>query len=126
MISVAQKQNGYMDATRTVGLPRDVEYQLFARVTGKLNRGFQESASFPELVEALQENLSLWRTLALDVADEENDLPDQLRAQLFYLFEFTRAHTPKVMRGDADVSALVDINMAIMRGLRSTPAEDQT
>ena len=125
MMVVAHKQNGYLDATRSVGMPREVEYQLFARVTGKLNRGFRDDADFAELVEALHENLTLWRTLAVEVLDEGNDLPEQLRAQIFYLFEFACAHTPKVLRKEADVGALVDINMSIMRGLRQTSTAGQ-
>ena len=126
MTVAAHKQNGYLDATKTVGMPREVEYQLFARVTGKLNRGYRKDLDFTDLVEALHENLTLWRTLALEVIDDNNDLPDQLRAQIFYLFEFTRAHTPKVMRKEADVSALVDINMSIMRGLRQPSMAEQS
>jgi len=42
-----------------------------------------------------------------------------LRAQLVYLGEFTRAHTQKVLRGEADPAPLIDINSAIIRGLRA-------
>ena len=118
MTAAAQKQNGYLNATRTVGMPRDVEYQLFARVTGRLNQGMREGAEFRELVAALQENLTVWRTLALEVMDENNELPAQLRAQIFYLFEFTRAHTQKVMHKEAGADVLVEINTSMMRGLR--------
>jgi len=116
----ALKQNGYIDATRSTGTPRDIEYRLFSRVTGRLNRASQDGAAFPDLVQALNDNLTLWRTIALDVADDGNDLPDQLRAQLFYIYEFTSAHTPKVLRREADASVLIDINTSIMRGLRPT------
>jgi flagellar protein FlaF len=44
-------------------------------------------------------------------------LPRALRAQIFYLAEFTRQHTSKVLRGDAEVTPLIDINTAIMQGL---------
>ena len=115
--------NGYMAATRSTGMPRDVEYQVFCRVTGAMNRAAAEPVDFPALAAALNENLILWRTLALDVKDHDNGLSKQLRAQLFYLFEFTQSHTPKVLRGDADVSALVDINTAIIGGLKQRSAQ---
>lgn len=118
MLANAMRQNGYMSATRSTGTPRDVEYQLFSRVTGRLNRADSESAGFSELAEALHENLALWTTIGLDVMESGNGLPDSLRAQLFYLFEFTRGHTQKVLRREADASALVDVNTAVMRGLR--------
>lgn len=110
--------NGYMAATRSTGMPRDVEYQVFCKVTGALNRASADPVDFSELASALNENLSLWRTIALDVIDTENGLPASLRAQLFYLFEFTQTHTPKILRREADASALIDINTAIIRGLK--------
>jgi flagellar protein FlaF len=119
MSALARNLNGYLDATRSTGNPRDVEYQLFSRVTGRLNRAIQPNASFAELAAALDENSRLWREIALDVAAAENGLPQGLRAQLFYLYEFTAAHTQKVLRNQADASALIDVNTSIMRGLRS-------
>lgn len=123
MSALAQKQNGYMEATRSVGMPREVEYHLFSQITGRLNRANKEGADFALLAEALHENVALWRTIGLSVAEPENELPPQLRAQLFYLFEFTREHTPKVLRGEADAAALIDINTNIMRGLRQSAPE---
>ena len=125
MAAMAQKQNGYLNATRTVGMPRDVEYQLFARVTGRLNQGMREGAEFRELVAALQENLTVWRTFALEVMDDNNALPAQLRAQIFYLYEFTRTHTQRVMRREATADALVEINTSMMRGLRKSTVMEQ-
>ncbi len=124
MSALAQNRNGYMDATRSTGTPRDVEYQLFSRVTGKLNRGLAHSATFSDLAAALNENLSLWRALALDVMEPTNELPAPLRARLFYLYEFTRTHTQRVLKREADAQALVDVNIAIMRGLKGSEAKE--
>ena len=55
--------------------------------------------------------------MAIDVADNENALPQELRAQLFYLAEFTEHHSRRVLRREADVTALIDINTAVLRGL---------
>ena len=126
MCAYALRQNGYANATRSTGMPRDVEYQLFSRVTGKLNRASGKDGSFAELAEALHENLVLWRTIAVDVADEKNELPQSLRARLFYMFEFTTAHTRKVLQRQADPNVLIEINTSIMRGLRpNAPGKGQ-
>ncbi len=45
-------------------------------------------------------------------------LPAALRARLFYLYEFTARHSRAVLDGKASVEVLVDINTAVMRGLR--------
>ncbi len=119
MSAYALKQNGYLDATKHTGTPREIEYQLFSRVTGRLNQMRAEGVSYIELVKALDDNLTLWRTIAIDVMDDDNSLPPRLRAQLVYLYEFTAAHTRKVLRKDADVTALIEVNASVMRGLRS-------
>ncbi|MEL7467943.1 MAG: flagellar biosynthesis regulator FlaF [Pseudomonadota bacterium] len=110
--------SGYMAAARSTALPRDIEYKVFSNVTGQLKRRASDAADFPALLQALTENLNLWRTIAFDVMDADNGLPQQLRAQLFYLFEFTQAHTTKVMRREAGVEPLIEINSAIMQGLK--------
>lgn len=112
------KTNGYMAATRSTGMPRDVEYQVFCKVTGAMSRASEDPADFPALAAAMNENLVLWRTIAVDVMDKDNGLSKELRAQLFYLFEFAQSHTPKVLRGEADATALIDINTSIIGGLK--------
>ena len=124
MSALAYQQNGYLSATRSTGTPRSIEYQLFSRVTGKLNKGMRPDAPFSAIAEAVHENMQLWTALAVDVMDEANALPNQLRAQLVYLFEFTQAHSLKVMRREADAQALIDINTSIMTGLRQVPDDE--
>jgi flagellar protein FlaF len=72
---------------------------------------------FPRLAQALHLNRQLWTRLAADVADNANPLPEDLRARIFYLAEFTAAHSGRVLRGRASVEALIDVNLAVMRGL---------
>ena len=74
------------------------------------------------LARAIHDNRSLWTALAADVAIETNPLPRPLRAQIFYLSEFTAQHSRKVLAGDASVDVLIDINTAVMRGLRGEGA----
>jgi flagellar protein FlaF len=99
--------------------PRALEYDLLARATQALSQAARRMPRiYPALVAALDENQRLWSALAADVAAPGNGLPAQLRAQLFYLYEFTDQHSPKVLAGEASAEVLVDINTAIMRGLR--------
>ena len=50
--------------------------------------------------------------------EDGNGLPIELRAQIISLAEFVRRHSLAVLGGRASVSALIDINTAIMKGLR--------
>lgn len=98
---------------------RSIEYDLFARVTKRLTAAWAtRTQDFAGLVRALHDNTTMWRTLASDVAEPENGLPKALRARLFYLYEFTAQHSPKILDDQASVDVLVDINTAVMRGLR--------
>ena len=98
---------------------RSIEYDLFARVTKRLTAAWAARATdFAGLVRALYDNTTMWRTLASDVAEPENGLPKALRARLFYLYEFTAQHSPKILADQASIDVLVDINTAVMRGLR--------
>lgn len=98
---------------------RSIEYDLIAQVTQRLrSASANRENDFPALVGALTDNQKLWSTLACDVALPENGLPQALRAQLFYLYEFTVAHSRAVLETGASVAVLTDINTAVMRGLR--------
>jgi flagellar protein FlaF len=99
---------------------RGLEYDLFARVTHRLKSSQARGRNdFALLAQALHENRQLWAALASDVAEPGNALPKTLRAQLFYLYEFTEQHSAKVLEGRASAEVLIDINTAVMRGLRS-------
>lgn len=125
MNSAALAQTAYGDARRSAIEPRRVELQAFAAATHRLSAvATGDRRDYPKLAAALHENLRLWTALALDVANAENELPKALRAQIFYLAEFTRTHGRKVMAGEADVAALIDINTAVMRGLRGEAGGD--
>jgi flagellar biosynthesis activator protein FlaF len=99
--------------------PRSVEYELLARTTQRLAQAWDNRhQDYTALAMAVNDNTRVWSTLAADVAAPGNGLPKPLRAQLFFLFQFSEAHGRKVLAGSASVEVLVDINTAVMRGLR--------
>lgn len=106
----------YSQSSTPVRTDRGNEYDTFVRVTRQLKLS-DPNANYPEFIRALYENRKLWTALAIDVAGADNKLSQQLRAQIFYLAEFTTEHTSRVIAGGADAVALVDINTSIMRGL---------
>jgi len=99
--------------------PRMVEYDLIARVTQRLTAAWaKRREDFAGLATAVTDNQRLWSTLAADVAEPGNGLPAPLRAQLFYLYQFTVEHSRTVLDDTGSIEVLVDINTAVMRGLR--------
>jgi len=126
MNTVALAQNAYKSSTELSHTGKKNEYQVFARITHRLIASQKDPQSpVNELLEAVHENLRLWGILAVDVADAGNGLPKELRASLFYLFEFTREHSRKIIAGSEDAAALIEINQMIMRGLASAPDTDE-
>lgn len=111
-------RSAYSGAAVPTRTHRGTEYELFARVTRRLREAQTGDGDFNALVRALHDNRSLWTALATDVAVETNELPKPLRAQIFYLSEFTAVHSRRVLAGEAAVDILIEINTAIMRGLR--------
>lgn len=102
--------------------PRSVEYDLLARITQGLRTAWAARRhDFPALAAAIAENSHVWSTLAADVATPGNALPQPLRAQLFYLYQFVEQHSRKILTDKAGVEVLIDINTAVMRGLRGDP-----
>jgi len=99
---------------------RGNEYEAFARVTRRLKSNADLGPEgFSRLAEALHMNRQLWTMLAADVAEAENALPRELRARIFYLAEFTAQHSRKILKNEETVDVLVEINTAVMRGLRT-------
>jgi flagellar protein FlaF len=100
-----------------------MEYDAVARITHRLrSEAMKGPEGFPDLVKALHDNKTLWNIFAVDVADADNQLPRELKAQIFYLAEFTSQHTTKVLARQANVAPLLEINSAILQGLRSGAA----
>jgi flagellar protein FlaF len=99
---------------------RSVEYDTFARITAALRKAAEAAKqNYSAFAKALDDNRKLWTIIAADVADGGNLLPKQLRAQIFYLAEFTLTQTSRILRGEASADVLIEINTMIMRGLRS-------
>ncbi|MEM6943361.1 MAG: flagellar biosynthesis regulator FlaF [Pseudomonadota bacterium] len=112
----------YGQASRALGTPRSIEYQVFSRVTGRLRAAMAPDAPFPDLAAALWENQRLWTALMGDLARADNELPEALRGQLVSLGVFVLSHSRRVMTREAAPQPLLEINTAVMRGLRGEPA----
>ncbi len=114
-----QARSGYAAHAAPIRTERGSEYAIFAQVTHRLKDvDATDKSAFPRVADAVVDNQRLWSTLAEDLMLETNALPINLRAQLISLAEFSRKHGMKVLAGQASLQPLIDINTAIMRGLR--------
>ena len=123
MNKIANSRRGYSMNAAATQTDRRAEYNLISRLTYRMRAtALRVKENYPEYAEALHDNRRLWNTLAIDVADKENALPEQLKAQVFYLAEFTAQHTSKILKNKASVMPLLEINMADLRGLKTEGA----
>ena len=120
MSVAAHAQSTYGLNTKTLKTPRDIEYDVLARVTGRLQAQIPHKLGRTNsaLVAALNDNRSLWTAFAADLAGTGNAFPQDLKARLFFLAEFTLRHTALVLAGTATAEVLAEINTSVMRGLR--------
>ncbi|WP_439104404.1 flagellar biosynthesis regulator FlaF [Celeribacter marinus] len=124
MNALNMARTAYTNTAAPIRTARGTEYAAFARISAQLKQTSQnKKLEFPKFVTALNHNRRLWTLLASDVADSDNALPKELRAQIFYLAEFVIHHTAKVLAGKADEEALLDVNRSIMRGLQGEGAQ---
>ncbi len=123
MNAIEQARHAYAPTQIAVRTARAIESQLMSQITTRLRLAAESSiANFPELASAVHDNRRIWTTLAASVADRDNQLPHDLRARLFFLAQFIERHSASVLRGEAEVDALIDINIAVMRGLNGQVA----
>lgn len=108
----APNRNG----TRTT---KSSEFEVIAHISHRLKRAILSNDK-TDLIKALYDNRILWNTLAADVCSPENGLDKELRARIFYLSEFVTKHSRLVIAGTARANVLLEINAAILAGLKET------
>ena len=118
MYSSHLAQAAYGQANAPTRSERGTEYAAFERITARLKQAEANPRAFKARAQAVFENRQLWTILAKDVLDPDNELPDPLRAQIIYLFEFTQSHSRAVLKDKASMQPLIEVNTAVMRGLR--------
>ena len=97
--------------------PRDNEYKAFSHVT-RLLRAARSDRPDAAMIYAVYQNDELWTTLAVELADRDNRLPDEVKAGLISLSIFSLKQGRKVVQGEAEISDLIEVNLSVMKGLR--------
>lgn len=107
----------YKQALKVTEGGRDTEFRLFAEVTRALMAATGCQRTDRKLISAIDWNREMWSTLALDCSSGDNRLPNNLRAQIVSLSIWVARYSSRVMRQDAPMEPLIEINRTIMQGL---------
>ena len=110
----------YKNTQRITEDCRTTEYRLFGQVTGALIDAQRNGRTGSPLLEAVDWNKKLWRTLAADCMDERNQLPQDLRAKIVSLSLWIAKYSRSVTRDGASLDPLIQVNRTIMQGLQGT------
>lgn len=108
----------YQTASARTEDPRSTEYRLMGQVTRALMEAKEVAPTeIRKRAEALDWNRRVWTAFAADCANQENRLPESLRASIISLSIYISKETSNAMRGGGDIDVLIDINRTVMQGL---------
>lgn len=108
---------------------RDVEYRLLAQVTAALIAAKEKNAAYElrEKLDAILWNRDVWSALRVDLSSDGNGLPKELRASLISIAIWVEKESLRLLDGNGDIDALIDVNRNIMAGLKPhSDADDQS
>lgn len=112
----AQANNGRPQTTESLALMQAARRLNAARDAVEQNvEGYRE---------ALRLNWRLWTIIQCDVASDENNLPDELKANIMSLSIFVDRQTLDALNAPAasKLGILIDINRNVAAGLSARPA----
>ena len=98
---------------------RDTEYRLLAQVTAALMSVKDKAdADIRERVDIALWNRDVWAALKADLSSEGNNLPHQLRTSLISIASWVEKECMRIVEGQGDLNALIEVNRNIMAGLK--------
>lgn len=113
----------YSSLRATTRTPRALEYEALAIATRRLEaNAATASEAFPALAMALHANRKIWAVFASDMLNPGNPLSAETKAGIYSLALFTFQETSRILGRQGDIRNLIEINLSVLRGLRSEAA----
>jgi flagellar protein FlaF len=108
--------NPYAEAIAQTETPREREYRLLARANRLLAEA-KEKGDLATLYRAVVYNRQIWNTFLIDLTDQHNALPKELKAALISIGIWVEKFSDPVCDGKESVEDLIEVNRTIMEGL---------
>ena len=108
--------NPYASAVQNTETARQREYRLLAKANGML-ADTKDKKDLGTLYRAVMFNRQIWNTFLIDLTDERNLLPRELKASLISIGIWVEKFSDKVCQGTEPVDDLIEVNRSIMEGL---------
>ena len=105
--------------------PREVEAMAFTKAASILEEAKGSLDDYDSYAAALKFNQLLWTIIQADVVDKENQLPNQLKANILSLSIFVDKQTVKALANTDGryLDSLININKILAEGLMTMPEE---
>jgi flagellar protein FlaF len=108
--------NPYAEAIAQTESPREREYRLLARANRLLVEA-KDKGDLATLYRAVLYNRQIWNTFLIDLTDQGNTLPTELKAALISIGIWVEKFSEPVCDGKESVDDLIEVNRTIMEGL---------
>lgn len=119
MQNAVMATEGYSNSRSQTKTAKSIEYDAISQITFLLQSSVTAPGiPFSRLCEVVNKNRKLWRIFSIEALNPNNPLMPQTKAQILNLATFVENHSSRVLRREVDARMLVEINVAIMRGLQ--------
>ncbi len=103
-------------------MSRSNEWSALDNVISGLKTAREQGLGTSQARQALHDTMTVWSFLLDDLSNQDNNFPEQLRADLISIGIFVIKQVGRIYQAqsedvDSDVSGLIDINTAIRDGL---------
>ena len=107
--------------------PREVEAMAFTKAAVLLEDAKKQTNNIDEFSKALRFNHLLWTIIQADLTEPENQLPDEIKANVMSLSIFVDKQTTKALRSSSavDLDVLININRNLAAGLRTNAEAEE-
>ena len=127
MTAASFAQKAYKNSQRELTSEKAIELRVFAQITSRMRAAdISAPGGMAKLAEALTDNMKLWNILFTDLSLESNKMANDLKAQIMSLAKFTQSQTLDVLAGRAKHDVLIDINQAMIDGMRAASKANMT
>ena len=113
------KLQAYAQTQKSSMSSREIEAMAFTKAALKLEDTKKSLGDYDAYASALKFNQLLWTIIQADIVDQENQLPDQLKANILSLSIFVDRQTIKALADTSEkhLDVLININKHLAEGL---------
>lgn len=122
----ALAQQAYGTVQKRTASSEELEITIIKQITRELELVVKAEAPQPiDRINAISRNLRMWTIFTADLANKNNQLPDQAKATLISIGEYVRRESMKLLSNDDDVIDLVEVNQNLLISLGANASGNQ-